>query len=325
MTRLLLPALLLLAACPAPARFAPPNRSAPTDAAAVERGAYLANHVAVCVTCHSERDWTAYGGPVVPGTEGRGGESFTEIFHLPDGVVMPASNITPHALGGWTDGEVLRALTGGLSRDGSALFPSMPFNQYRRMAWPDLLAIVAYLRTLPPQDAPLPPRDLRFRTLEDIANLFPAPASPPKRAPEPGTVAYGRYLVNAAGCRWCHTPIDRGGWPIPGLDFSGGNEFVVKPPGGGLSHAPNLTPHPTGLGGWTRDAFIARFQRSDAEAVRRTKTAPGGFNTLMAWEAYSGMTGEDLGSIYDFLRTVRPIERAVPRWTPPPTGRGKDL
>lgn len=324
--KLLLAALLLLSACPAPARFAPPSRIAPTDAATVERGRYLAEHVAVCVTCHSERDWTAYGGPTTPGTEGQGGESFTALFGLTDDVSMPASNITPHALGDWTDGEILRALTGGLSRDGTAIFPVMPFNQYRRMSVGDLDAIVAYLRTLAPRDAPLPPRDLRSRALRDITNLFPSPATPPRRHPEPGTPAYGRYLANAAGCAWCHSPIDRGGWPVPGKAYAGGNAFPIKAPGGGFSHAPNLTPHPTGLGGWSKEQFVARFKRMDREAVTGIETAPGGFNSGMAWEAYSGMTEEDLGAIYDFLRRQRAISHAVPRWTPPEeTGPERDL
>jgi mono/diheme cytochrome c family protein len=323
--RLLLGALLLLSACPAPARFPPPDREAPADPATVERGRYLANHVAICVTCHSERDWRYYGGPVAPGTEGQGGESHTEIFNLPQDVSMPASNITPHNLGDWTDGEVLRSLIGGLSQDGSALFPSMPFTQYRKLSWPDLEAIVAYLRTVPPNDHPLPERDLRYRSLKDITNAFPSPASPPQSSPEPGTVAYGRYLTAAASCMWCHTPIDRGGWPIAGREFSGGNDFFVKPPGAGFSHAPNITPHATGIGGWSKEQFIGRFKRTDAETVRKIETTPGGFNSMMAWEAYSGLTEDDLGAIYDFLMTRRPIENMVPRWTPPEIGLGKDL
>lgn len=40
------------------------------------RGAYLANHVSVCVDCHSTRDWNYFADPIVPGTEGKGGELF---------------------------------------------------------------------------------------------------------------------------------------------------------------------------------------------------------------------------------------------------------
>src|SRR5690606_23018027 len=35
----------------------------------VERGRYLANAVAVCMDCHSVRDWSKFSGPIKPGTE----------------------------------------------------------------------------------------------------------------------------------------------------------------------------------------------------------------------------------------------------------------
>ena len=42
----------------------------------IARGDYLANHVAPCMDCHSKRDFTKFSGPIVPGTEGMGGEEF---------------------------------------------------------------------------------------------------------------------------------------------------------------------------------------------------------------------------------------------------------
>ncbi len=39
----------------------------------IEHGKYLANHVMVCIDCHSARDWTKFSGPVVAGTDGKGG------------------------------------------------------------------------------------------------------------------------------------------------------------------------------------------------------------------------------------------------------------
>ena len=51
--------------------------------------------------------------------------------------------------------------------------------------------------------------------------------------------------------------------------------------------------------------------------MRAQQVPPGGFSSLMPWEAYSGMTEEDLGILYDALRRRRPIENASPRWTPP--------
>ena len=61
----------------------------------IERGRYLANHATVCVDCHSTRDWSRFSGPIVEGTEGKGGEIFDQnldsqgailpkILHLPE-------------------------------------------------------------------------------------------------------------------------------------------------------------------------------------------------------------------------------------------------
>jgi|SRR6185437_1868008 len=75
--------------------------------ARVERGKYLATHVAVCVDCHSTRDWRAFSGPVVAGTWGMGGEIMDHSKGFPGEIHTP--NITPFALKYWTDGELLRA------------------------------------------------------------------------------------------------------------------------------------------------------------------------------------------------------------------------
>ena len=202
--------------CPAPARFPAPDLQVSTDEATVARGEYLAQHVAICIECHSQRQWEYYGGPAAVGTEGQGGTSFVEIYKVPSDVVMPAPNITPTALGHWSDGEVFRAITGGLDDEGEALFPSMPFNQYRDMAQPDLEAIVAYLRTLPPLPVVQPERDLKYRVLQDITNTFPMKPVIRDTAPQLGDRGYGAYIARIASCRWCHTPSDAGGWPIAG-------------------------------------------------------------------------------------------------------------
>lgn len=63
----------------------------------IERGRYLANNVAVCIDCHSTRNWNYYAAPPLSGTEGKGGGHFTEEEGLPGTLVAP--NITPAALG----------------------------------------------------------------------------------------------------------------------------------------------------------------------------------------------------------------------------------
>jgi hypothetical protein len=52
-------------------------------------------------------------------------------------------------IGGWTDDEIKRAITGGTSKDGSKLKPPMGYHYYATVTPGDLDAMVAYLRTVP--------------------------------------------------------------------------------------------------------------------------------------------------------------------------------
>jgi hypothetical protein len=68
--------------------------------------------------------------------------------------VSVSRNITSSpttGLGAWSDDEIKRAITQGISRDGSKLKPPMGFAYYAKMSSTDLDAIVAWLRTVPPQ------------------------------------------------------------------------------------------------------------------------------------------------------------------------------
>ena len=49
----------------------------------IARGAYLANHVTVCIDCHSKRDWSRFSGPPIAGTFGMGGDLFDQKFGFP--------------------------------------------------------------------------------------------------------------------------------------------------------------------------------------------------------------------------------------------------
>src|SRR5690349_16515001 len=94
----------------------------------LKRGEYLANHVAACMDCHSSRDWSLYSGPMKHGTIGMGGEIFNENMGMPGQIY--SANITPHSLGSWTDGEILRAITTGVNKDGKALFSLMGYSRF---------------------------------------------------------------------------------------------------------------------------------------------------------------------------------------------------
>jgi mono/diheme cytochrome c family protein len=281
--------------------------------ALAQRGEYLARHVTVCVDCHSERDFGRFSGPPRPGTEGKGGDRFGHEHGFPG--ELYSKNITPFALGGWSDGELIRAVTAGVAKDGTPLFPMMPYLEYGTLCERDVHAIVTFVRSLKPIESSFPARKLDF-PMSLIVRTIPKPPSP-SACPDPGDrLANGKYLATVAGCAACHTPQDKG-QRLPGMDFAGGFPFGPFPNGGGTVNSSNITPDTqTGIGGWTREAFIARFKAFE-KTEAASAVAPGGFNTAMPWTMYAGMTVDDLGSIYDYLRTLKPVRNKVERWIPP--------
>ena len=75
---------------------------------------------------------------------------------------------------------------------------------------------------------------------------------------------------------------------------------------------PNLTPHKDAyLGQATKAEFIGRFRSFASLTGDAAPVASKGRNTLMPWLALSGATDEDLGSIYDFLKSLAPVENRV--------------
>ncbi len=294
----------------------------------LERGRYLYWNVAICASCHSARDATRFGMPVLAGTAGEGGMAFDERMGAPG--ILFAGNLTPDpatGLGRWSDGEILRAIREGIGRSGEPLFPIMPYHNFKAMADEDAASLVAYLRTLPPVRHAVPARRLLLRPASLLFRVAPDPVRSPVGLPDASRdpLAYGRYLVTIASCGDCHTPRNRLGRLDERRAFSGGWE--MRGPWGRVVAA-NITPAPdTFVGRATREEFIGRF-RSFAPVAAAPPPASPGRNTVMPWLAYSGMTERDLGAIDDYLRTLRPIENRVEPFPDAPkaglrTGSGK--
>jgi hypothetical protein len=67
------------------------------------------------------------------------------------GSVAPNLTSDPtKGLGSWTDDEIKRAITQGISRDGHKLKPPMAVDAYGHLKPQDLNDILAYLRTVKP-------------------------------------------------------------------------------------------------------------------------------------------------------------------------------
>ena len=180
------------------------DRDARADRAAspdpVARGAYLAL-AGNCAGCHTARGGAPYAG-------GR-------PIATPFGTIH-ASNLTPDAatgIGTWTADDFARAMHEGRSRDGRALYLAFPYTDFTRLARADVDALFAYLRSLPPVDAPNRPHALRFPWslpwLLDAWRL--AYFRPGRLESDPSRDAAwnrGAYLVEALGhCGACHTAL----------------------------------------------------------------------------------------------------------------------
>lgn len=273
----------------------------------IARGRYLFDNVAICVDCHSTRDFTKHAGPIVAGTHGKGGEAFTpDLMDVPG--AFYARNITPAALSDWTDGEILRAIAVGVNKQGEPLFPLMPYLNYRQMDRQDLEAIVAYMRTLQPIPNHVPDRSFQF-PMQLIVRTIPLDAAFAPRPSADDRVAYGGYLARAASCADCHTPREQG-QPRPGMTYAGGMEF--RWPWGSVVRSANITPDAdSGIGTWSEEQFVQKFKAFENAPAPVLSAAELRDNTVMPWRAYAGMSREDLGAIYAFLRTQTPVINRV--------------
>lgn len=286
----------------------PPNWKVEITPERIERGKYLANHVMLCMDCHSQRDWNTFSGPPIAGTEGSGGEIFDQKLGLPGKYI--AKNLTPTHLSNWTDGEIYRAITCGVNKDGKALFPIMPYPNFGQLDIEDIKSVITYIRTLKPIQNDLPSSESDF-PMNFIINTIPQKSQHTTIPPKTNTIAYGKYLLTAAGCKNCHTKEENG--KVVGEYLAGGSEFPL--PTGGIVSSTNITPHKTtGIGSWTKEQFVKRFKMYVDSSFVPPKIKQGNFQTVMPWLMYAGMTTEDLEAIYDYLMTVKPVENKVTKF-----------
>jgi mono/diheme cytochrome c family protein len=267
------------------------------------RGKYLVEGVTGCFTCHTDADWSKPGAPPVAGREGSG--------HVRTDQGMPwliAPNITPDketGAGNWSDDALARAIREGIGHDGRALFPIMPYPEYRQMSDEDLASVIAYLRTVPPVRNQLPATKMPFPQNFLIQNV-PEPLTATVAAPNQSTPASrGAYLVHMAACANCHTPQENG-QPMPGMEFAGG--FILYEPKGPVASS-NITPAPSGIGYYNDMTFV--------QALRVGKVGARPLRASMPWWFFGKMTDDDLKSIFAFLHTVKPVKHQLDNTEPP--------
>jgi hypothetical protein len=275
--------------------------------ARITRGKYLFENVCDCDGCHSERDFSRFGGPVVPSGRGKG-FTFPPEFGLPGTVT--ASNITPDietGIGYWTDGEKIRAIREGVDRDGRALFSLMPYPYYRHMSDEDVQSLVAFMNTLQPVKSRWPKTSLNF-PVNFLVKGEPQPVRSVPPADRGNKLMYGEYLARMAGCVICHTPAEKGDL-IRSKRFAGGQVFRL--PFASVVSS-NITPDPeTGIGKWTEQQFLDKFYQYRPYVEKGPpRVGPENF-TLMPWLGLSQLPSEDLSAVFSYLKSQPAIYNSV--------------
>jgi len=183
-----------------------------------------------------------------------------------------------------------------VKKNGETVLPFMPF---QNMSDDDLTAIVSYLRSLKPVKNQVPEHE--YNAMGKVIKAFlikpVKPTEPIEAFVKADTSAkYGKHLVMAvANCNECHTKRNGIG-DFVGKPLAGGTEFEEE--GKPTLITPNLTPHPSGrIYGWSQETFIQRF--------RLGKLIP---YSHMPWESFGRMTDDELKAIYNYLRSIEPVD-----------------
>jgi mono/diheme cytochrome c family protein len=275
------------------AMLLPATSRADTDP--VSRGKYLV-YAGDCAACHTAPGGQPFAGGVV--------------LKTPFGT-MATPNITPDkatGIGDWSDDQFYTLFHDGKGPHGEFIYPGFPYPWFTHVTRDDVLAIKAYLDTLPPVNAPKPANHLMFplniRTAVLGWNILYF--KPGEFQPDPSKSAQinrGAYLVEGLGhCSDCHTPKNALMAPDNSRPFAGGVQDNW--------YAPNISSDPKeGIGGWT-DRELVTYLRT---GVSRSKGVVLGPMAQTIQESLSHLTNSDLTAIVAYLKSTKPQTSYQPR------------
>jgi mono/diheme cytochrome c family protein len=262
----------------------------------VSHGRYLAQGPAHCADCHADPagGTDPFGDPVLSG-------GYALPTYLGDILAPNLTSDSATGIGAVADSALVRFFRHGIDRLGQV---GLPIMRYEDMSDSDLVAVLSYLRILPPVPHAVPRSRYNFLgkiTKAYFLKPFAPAALPPSAPPRSETAAYGGYLANAVStCASCHTARNMKTGEYTGPRFAGGLVFEKADAPGTMAISPNLTPDPStgAIAGWTRERFIARMRRGSVRAW-----------SPMPWGPFSRMTEGDLGAIYLYLNSLEPVRR----------------
>src|SRR3984885_10154925 len=255
----------------------------------IKRGEYLIR-AADCEVCHTAPGGAAFaGGLAIP---------------LPFGTLY-STNVTSDketGIGDYSDADFLNAVQRGIRKDGSRLYPAMPYPSYTYMTDADALAIKAYLFSRPAIHTTNRADTLGFPFNQRWSMIFWSAVFSANSRFAPNTTQSaqwnrGAYLAEAlAHCGECHTPRN--------LAFALNNRKKFAGAETAGWHAFNITSDKgTGIGGWSDDEVLAYL--TTGHALNRG-TAAGPMGEAVD-ESFSHMAPSDIRALVVYLRSVPAI------------------
>ncbi len=266
----------------------------------ITRGRYLAT-AADCAACH---------------TAPNSGQPFAGGYAIesPLGKIF-STNITPSktdGIGTYSEEDFARAVRDGVAKDGSHLYPAMPYTAYAKISDEDISALYAYfMQDVKPIDhAPEKtalPFPFSIRASMSVWNLLFLDKD--RFQPDASKSAEwnrGAYLAEALEhCSTCHTPRN--------LFMAESGSQALSGASIGSWFAPNITSDKVdGIGGWS-DEELVQYLRTGHVAGKAQAAGP---MAEAIEHSMQHLTEADLKSLVVYLRDTKPITtgEATPRY-----------
>ena len=265
--------------------------------ALIKQGEYLAR-AGDCVACHTAKDGKPFAGGLP--------------METPIGMIY-STNITPDptGIGAYSFDDFDKAVRHGIAKNGSTLYPAMPYPSYARVNQADMQALYAYfMQGVKPVaqenkavDIPWP-LSMRWPLAMWRWTFAPAVADFTPMLGQNPVVSRGAYLVEGLGhCGACHTPRALT-LQEKALSATDGSTFLSgsAPLEGWI--AKNLRgDYKDGLGSWSEEQLVQFLKtgRSDRSAVF------GGMSDVIV-HSMQYMSDADLTAIARYLKTLPAVD-----------------
>ena len=263
----------------------------------VKQGEYLAR-AGDCVACHTAKGGKPFAGGLP--------------METPIGTIY-STNITPDktGLGDYSFEDFDQAVRHGVAKNGSTLYPAMPYPSYARVSESDMQALYAYfMKGVEPvaqanKDSDIPwPLSMRWPLAGWRWMFAPKIEDYQAQAGADPVISRGAYLVEGLGhCGACHTPRALT-MQEKSLSASDGSAFLSgSAPLEGWIAKSLRGDHKDGLGSWSEEQLVQFLKtgRSDRSAVF------GGMSDVVV-HSMQYMSQDDLTAIARYLKSLPAVD-----------------